>query len=94
MKEARPVSSGSGFMVLESDMNGQETFTAEQLRDDPILRFFHFKHLPPYLTVVSKPFAELARVLIDTLPRNAERSAALRKLLEAKDCAVRASLPL
>ena len=31
--------------------------------------------------------------MIDKLPRNAERTVALRKLLEAKDCAVRASLP-
>jgi hypothetical protein len=73
-------------------MTEQETFTADQLRADPILRFFHYNHLPPRLVVVSKPFADLAKVLIDVTPRNAERSAALRKLLEAKDCAVRSLL--
>jgi hypothetical protein len=41
---------------------------------------------------VSKPFCELARHLVETLPRNAERTVALRKLLEGKDAAVRASL--
>lgn len=30
---------------------------------------------------------------IDTTPRNAERTVALRKLLEAKDAGVRAALP-
>jgi len=41
---------------------------------------------------VSKPFGELADRIIDTLPRNPERTVALRKLLEAKDAAVRAAL--
>lgn len=67
-------------------------FTTEQLDADPILRFFHYTHLPPVLQARSKPFCELARHIIDTTPRNAERTVALRKLLEAKDCAVRAAL--
>ena len=33
-----------------------------------------------------------AQTILDTLPANAERTAAMRKLLEAKDCAVRAKL--
>ena len=65
-------------------------FTAEQLQADPILRYFHYSHLPTQLQAVSKPFCDLARTMVDQLPRNAERSTALRKLLEAKDCAVRA----
>ena len=60
---------------------------------DPILRFFSYKHLPPDLADVSRPFAELAERMFATLPRCAERTVALRKLLEAKDAAVRASLP-
>jgi hypothetical protein len=68
-------------------------FSADELAADPILRFFHYAHLPPMLRDRSSPFCDLARLLIATLPRNAERSAALRKLLEAKDCAVRAMLP-
>ena len=55
-------------------------------------QFFKYDHLPPHLALVSAPFCELADRLIETLPRNPERTVALRKLLEAKDCAVRASL--
>lgn len=68
-------------------------FTATEIAQDPILHFFHYAHLPVKLGATSKPFFELARVLVTTLPRNAERTVALRKLLEAKDCAVRANLP-
>lgn len=59
---------------------------------EPILRFFQFEHLPGHLQEVSRPFCELAMALVATLPRNAERSVALRKLLESKDAAVRAAL--
>lgn len=67
-------------------------FSEQEVAADPILRFFHYQHLPGPLRHVSKPFCDLARHVIDTLPRNAERTMALRKLLEAKDCAVRANL--
>ena len=66
--------------------------TPAQLADDPILRYFHYSHLPPTLQAASRPFCELALRLVTTLPRNAERSVALRKLLEAKDAAVRANV--
>jgi hypothetical protein len=59
---------------------------------DPLLQFFEYGHLPSHLAIVSKPFGELAENLVETLPRNTERTVALRKLLEAKDCAVRAVL--
>ncbi len=59
---------------------------------DHIIQFFAWQHLPAHLADVSKPFGELAQVIVDTLPRNPERTAALRKLLEAKDAAVRAKL--
>ena len=57
-----------------------------------ILQYFAFSHLPPHLQAVSAPFYDLALRMIETLPRNAERTAGLRKLLEAKDCAVRAKI--
>lgn len=59
---------------------------------DPILQFFAFAHLPPHLQDVSRPFGELAERIVSTLPPNAERTVALRKLLESKDAAVRALL--
>jgi hypothetical protein len=57
-----------------------------------MLQFFEYKHLPEHLQAVSARFAELAKWMVDMLPQNAERTAGLRKLLEAKDCAVRAKL--
>lgn len=57
-----------------------------------ILQFFTFAHLPPPLQETSKVFRDLAQHIVDTTPRNPERTAALRKLLEAKDAAVRARL--
>jgi hypothetical protein len=55
-----------------------------------ILQFFTYKHLPEPLAIVSQPFCQLAEAIVKNLPRNPERTAALRKLLEAKDAAVRA----
>ncbi len=57
-----------------------------------LMQFFAYAHLPPHLQAVSRPFGELAEHLDLTLPSNAEKTVALRKLLEAKDCAVRAML--
>lgn len=56
-----------------------------------VLRFFAYDHLPPKLQDVSKAFAELAYKIADG-PQNAEATVALRKLLEAKDAAVRAAM--
>lgn len=57
-----------------------------------IFQFFAYSHLPPHLQEVSKVFHDVAKWILQTLPYNAERSVALRKLLEAKDAAVRAKL--
>ena len=59
---------------------------------EPIMQFFTYEHLPEHLAAVSRPFAELAGNIVATLPHNPERTVALRKLLEAKDAAVRARL--
>ena len=64
----------------------------EEWQGEPILQFFSFAHLPPAMQLVSRPFCHLAYQLVATLPRNAERTVALRKLLEAKDAAVRAAI--
>lgn len=60
--------------------------------DEPILQFFSYIHLPSALQSVSKPFSDLAHHIVEALPRNPERTVALRKLLEAKDAAVRANI--
>lgn len=67
-------------------------FTPEEIEADPVLRYFYYEHLPEKLKSISAQFCLLASITIDSLPRNAERSTALRKLLEAKDAAVRAAL--
>jgi len=67
-------------------------FTEDELTADHILRYFHYRHLPDVLQAASKPFCDLAAHIVRTLPRNPERTVALRKLLEAKDAAVRANV--
>jgi len=58
-----------------------------------LLRFFEYEHLPAHLQQVSKPFCDLAHELADNVNINGpELTVALRKLLESKDCAVRARL--
>jgi len=59
---------------------------------DRMLQFFQYSHLPPNLQEASKPFCDLAYKLVDKYPMNPERTVALRKLLEAKDAAVRTLL--
>lgn len=54
-----------------------------------LMQFFSYKHLPAALQEKSKPFYDLATLIISTFPSNPESTTALRKLLEAKDCAVR-----
>lgn len=66
-------------------------FSEDEIAKDPILRFFHYAHLPERLQDVSREFCRLA-AFVNTLPRSAERTVALRKLLEAKDAAVRSTL--
>ena len=64
---------------------------AKLAEQEPIVRFFTYDHLPQKLRDVSSPFAFLATKIME-LPRSAERTVALRKLLESKDAAVRAAL--
>lgn len=85
---------------MTTDDNSKPTAPAPQT--EHILQFFAYEHLPLHLQAVSRPFCELARILVAEgglqlegapqfpLPRNPERTVALRKLLEAKDAAVRA----
>ena len=57
-----------------------------------MMRWFEYAHLPPHLQVVSRLCAVLAEDMDDHLPEGAEKTAGLRKLLEAKDCFVRARI--
>ena len=68
------------------------TLAEEPSPPEPLLRFFRYAHLPESLQHASRPFCQLAVIVADTYPRNAERTVCLRKLLEAKDAAVRTLL--
>lgn len=65
---------------------------AQQESGERMLAFFKYEHLPERLRDTSSSFAYLALLVVTRLPRNPERTVCLRKLLEAKDCAVRAVL--
>lgn len=58
------------------------------------IKYFSYVHLPPKLQTVSKPLGELAQMLDTMLPDGPEKETGMRKLLEAKDCFVRASLEI
>lgn len=58
---------------------------------ETILTYFAYEHLPSHLRKVSKPIGDLAREMAESLS-GPELTAGLRKLLEAKDCLVRAAL--
>jgi hypothetical protein len=55
-------------------------------------KYFAYAHLPQHLQEISKPMGDLAKLMQDTLPDSEEKAIGMRKLLEAKDCFVRAKL--
>lgn len=60
-----------------------------------LLELFAYEHLPEHLQEISKPFHDLANTVAQRrTPRGAEQTTCLRKLLEAKDCAVRMGVPI
>ena len=71
-------------------MTDDEIKSALDASGDHVAQFFSYDHLPPSLQFRSRVFAELAAWLVTNCPRNPERTKALNKLVEAKDCAVRA----
>lgn len=71
---------GSAIIALEGTMTS------------PILRWFSYDHLPPRLREVSAQFTNLARWIDESLVQGPEKSTSLRRLLEAKDAAVRQAI--
>jgi hypothetical protein len=67
-------------------------FSPEEFMASPIMKYFSYDHLPDVLKAISQPIGELAEKMEAALPDGPEKSAGLRKLLEAKDCFVRAKL--
>lgn len=65
--------------------------TQEDFLTDRMLKWFVYGHLPEKLQAVSKIFREAAERICKEVSPGPERTVALRKLLEAKDAAVRAA---
>ena len=62
------------------------------MSEDRMMKWFAYGHLPEALQPKSKPWHDMAAHVIATVEPGPERTVALRKLLEAKDAAVRASV--
>lgn len=80
----------SGEIMVTMPVDNSVTYSKYQL--PTVLKYFNFNHLPPTLQEVSKPFHDLAHQVANRSPYSQETEVALRKLLEAKDAAVRAAL--
>lgn len=61
-------------------------------QEERMLKYFQYSHLPEDLQKISKPFSDLAHSVVENIDSCAERTVALRKILEGKDAAVRAKL--
>lgn len=60
--------------------------------EERMLKWFVYAHLPEDLQKVSSVYSDAARYTCDLVKAGPERTVALRKLLEAKDAAVRQAL--
>jgi hypothetical protein len=74
--------------VFETKRNEKEL----KMNEERMLKLFEYKHLPQNLQEVSQAFCFLAESMAQRIEPGPERTVALRKLLEAKDAAVRATV--
>lgn len=91
-EEGYEVEYDGGYLSWSPKKPFEDAYVKLLEEEHPILRFFAYQHLPVHLQSTSRSFWQLAKVLDATLPQNEEKDTAFRKLLEAKDCAVRAKL--
>ncbi len=86
---------GVGHGGVESTVLSALTYRSLIMQEERMLKWFSFDHLPEPLEPLQEmcfPFRELARTLCQLIEPGPERTVALRKLLEARDAAVRAKL--
>lgn len=62
------------------------------MSEERMLKWFEYGHLPRSLMSISMQFHILAVNVVKDIEPGPERTVALRKLLEAKDAAVRAKV--
>lgn len=72
--------------MSEDDLSGRHPATVE------ILQWFEYDHLPHHLQMVSREVRDLAHRMAVSMSDGPELTTGLRKLLEAKDCFVRAAI--
>lgn len=87
-----PASSEMRVRIPQRVQSGRSNICERLIVDERMLKWFEFAHLPEHLQLVSRPFGELAAIICHQCEPGPERTVALRKLLEAKDAAVRAKL--
>ena len=80
-----------GGVAFNQDISSWDVSSVTDMRN-MCSTWFKYEHLPDHLQAVSKPFSNLAMLIVVAIDTGPERSVALRKLLEAKDAAVRAKL--
>lgn len=74
-------------------MNDLQTAVADRHPStQQICGYFQYDHLPAHLQLISKPCCGLALEMLEHLDDGPELTTGLRKLLEAKDCFVRAAV--
>lgn len=98
MRERRPDGddicvNGHRYPAKQTVTNKETAMIDTAPQPERMLAYFKFDHLPPKLQAISEPWCKLAAHVVETIPASAERTVALRKLLEGKDAAVRAALP-
>ena len=59
-----------------------------------LMKYFKYEHLPEHLQEISRTCCALAQKMETSLVNGPEKTAGMRKLLEAKDCFVRAGQAL
>lgn len=77
---------------MAMNKEGHLSFSSKVRAHNPLMKYFEYEHLPANLQAISKPICELAKLMDEQIEMGPEKDAAFRKLLEAKDCFVRASL--
>jgi hypothetical protein len=78
--------------VYRVKCNDETTLTTRHIATQQLMRYFVSDHLPHDQAIVSSYCTDTAWLMLGALPDSPELTAGLRKLLEAKDCFVRASL--
>lgn len=73
-------------------LRGMEMFEDRHPGTTHLLRFFSYVHLPMHAQIISASCSHLAQEMVSRLPDGPELTVGLRKLLEAKDCFVRAAV--